>query len=939
MDEVFQNHMPVWFTEVGYVAIEDGLLAPQETQLGMRRALCEARLPIIFAVAPVLSEACQIAGSRALTTRTLLQQLQRMENVSSLSSESRLVLLEYLLPDIPLTDFGALEIFPFRDGKFHSLKVQPVFLDRDDFEKTLFAKQRESCIDAARLSETASAMMHERVRQDNHMVRYRNPDDLRDYYLKYIAHGSGDTIELDEDGMTTLSQVWRWILQHSTDRLPLLAIGSLWLVPLQGSKIRKLVPSDISNFVTWFRPGEVKDVALKIFASNPVNAPNVLADEALGDEFLRRLLGFLSTEQSLCIKEGNKFGDFLEFLAQGRGVLQTGAEDIKYSTLRVLKQLCWSRTEPSTARECNLLKSLCLFRAVQWPVNATDTSLTRYWTHKSSDFAFIGLKTLIPVPSSPKQVFIDATNEGERAFFERLGLLKCLNDIQILEEIVIPAVRSDSYNRMCPSFRLEVVKLLFQNYYRISPAKRSFFPNLAVVPLERRRDDGSLRFGRPLDVLDPQQQALRDLYFEDEVHLPEPQFYNDFSAVLRECGMVKILNDRVVRDRICSYARKHLDFGSMALRAKHLLQMPYQRNSGHLDLLIQVARDTKWLPAQHPDKSDSLTASSRCLDKSDELLVGYVWHVLPFVVDRTWRSILGWQNQIELDVLMSQLAASINASDIPSVERTLSYIYQQHSTKNFADRLLKLNFVRSSNGDLVDASKVCRRGGERLVPYLHTVEPRFWKDHSQIMKLTSIAETPRLDQLRNVLNSLDSRNPLNEEDLDVAVEVAWIWGAQFPESVHGLRVPDTNRVLVGVGDLVFNDTPWVSAGERASVHPKVSRVSAEQLKIEPLSELVRNGDLGITDPDDDEFYQREEVADGIRDTLDRYTRQSTFHEYLANADDCGSATQVNFLFDGANYGKKHLLTKELQDLQGPSLLIHNNGGEESLTMHIRQLLT
>jgi sacsin len=939
MDQVFQNHMPVWFTEVGYVAIEDGLLAPQETQLSMRSALRESRLPIIFAAKPVLSEACQIAGSRTLNTRTLLQLLQRMENVSDLSSESRLVLLEYLLPDVPLTDLGALEIFPFRDGSFRSLKLQPVFLDRNDFEKTLFAPQKGFSIDADQLSETASAVMRERVRQDNHMVRSRNPDDLREYYLKYIANGSGDTIVLDEDGMKTLSQVWRWILQHSRDRLPLLAIGSLWLVPLRGSKIRKLVPSDASNFVTWFRPGDVKDVALKIFASNPVNAPKVLADEALGDEFLRRLLVFSSTEQSLCIKEGNKFGDFLEFLAQGRGVLQTAAEDVKNSILRALKQLCWSRTEPSTARECNLLKSLCLFRAVQWPVDATEMSLTRYWTHKSSDITFIGLKTFIPVPSSPKQVFIDATNEGERAFFERLGLLKCLNDIQILEEIAIPALRTDSYNRMCPSLRLEVVKLLFQNYYRISPTKRSCFQNLAVVPLERRRDDGSLSFGRPLDVLDPQQQALRDLYFEDEVHLPEQQFYNDFSAVLGECGMVKFLNDHVVLDRICSYARKQLEFGTVALRAKHLLQMPYQRNSGHLDLFIQVARDTKWLPAQHPDKSNSLTTSSRCLDKSDELLVGYVWHVLPFVVDRTWRSILGWRNQIELDVLMSQLAASISASDIPSVEQTLSYIYRQHSTKNFTDRLLELNFVRSSKGELVDASKVCRRDGERLVPYLHTVEPRFWEEHSQIMKLTSIAEIPKLAQLRNVLNCLESRNPLSEEDLDVAVEVARIWGAQFPESVHGLRVPDTNRMLVGVGDLVLNDTPWVSAGKRASVHPKVSRVSAEQLKIEPLSELVRNGDLGITDPDDDEFYQREEVADGIRDTLDRYTRQSTFHEYLANADDCGSATQVNFLFDGANYGKEHLLTKELEDLQGPSLLIHNNGGKESLTMHIRQSLT
>ena len=238
-----------------------------------------------------------------------------------------------------------------------------------------------------------------------------------------------------------------------------------------------------------------------------------------------------------------------------------------------------------------------------------------------------------------------------------------------------------------------------------------------------------------------------------------------------------------------------------------------------------------------------------------------------------------------------------------------------------------MDFVRSTDGELANAAKVCRKGVERLIPYLHAVEPRFWDDHSEIMKLTNVPELPRLEQLKDVQKALESKNALNEQDLDVAIELARIWGIQFPEATCGLKLLDENGAFVDVDDLVFNDTPWLSAGTHAILHPKISRTTAENLKIEPLSELVKKEDLGIIDPNDDEFYQREEIADGIRDTLDRYTREHTFHEYLANADDCGSASEVNFFFDGTSYGTKALLTEDLQGLQGPSLLIHNNGGE------------
>ena len=391
--------------------------------------------------------------------------------------------------------------------------------------------------------------------------------------------------------------------------------------------------------------------------------------------------------------------------------------------------------------------------------------------------------------------------------------------------------------------------------------------------------------------------------------------------------MVQCLNERVVLDRIRNYGRAELEFGAVAPLATKLLQMPFQEDSDQLVDLIQVIREKEWLPARAPDKSESITNSSKCRDRSAEPFIGHVWHVLPFQIEESWRSILGWHDCVNINVLISQLGKSITALDINSVDQTLSYIRQHHPVEKYADRLSDMNFVWSADGEFANAAKVCRQGVERLIPYLHVVESRFWDDHSEMMKLTNVPGLPRLEQLKDVQKALESKNPLNERDLDVAIELARIWAVQFRETIEGLKLPDDNGALVDVNDLVFNDTPWLSAGKHAVLHPKISRTTAEQLKIEPLSELERKGSLGIADPDDDEFFQREEITDGIRDTLDRYTREHTFHEYLANADDCGSASEVNFLFDGTCHGTKHLLTEELRGLQGPSLLIHNNGGK------------
>lgn len=430
-----------------------------------------------------------------------------------------------------------------------------------------------------------------------------------------------------------------------------------------------------------------------------------------------------------------------------------------------------------------------------------------------------------------------------------------------------------------------------------------------------------------MDIVDPCEPELVSLYFEDEAILPETSFYDQYSGALASCGAIKRLDERLILDRIKKYETSQLPYADVASRAKKLLQLPLSQDTLWPADFVQSVRSSRWLPARSPQESLTLTPPLECRDSVNQPIVGLVWYTLQFQVKVDWKQLLGWQDLIHVDVLISQLMRSAEQSNKNFIEETLLYLSRHHPIEGYAQRLLGLKFIRSNNDLLVSPPQACRQGAEKLMPYLYNVDSRFWSEHRKILKHAKVPDNPNPERLHAVQEVLESRGPLDGADLDVAIEVARIWSNQSRESFEKLKVPDETGLLVEVNRLLFNDAPWISDVGRALSHPKLSRAIAHRLEMQPLSDFLRNGDLGIHDIDEDEFNQREEVADGIRDTLDRYTRESTFHEYLANADDSGSASGVNFLVDGTNYSAERLLTTELGSLQGPALLVHNDGGE------------
>jgi sacsin len=926
---VAQKEEPVWFTELGNVSIKDGLLTNTRIEDGIKEACREANISIVYLKDGLFEETCKMPQSRRLCPKTLSEELRDGRRLEGLSSKSKMVVLDYLKDKVPFTDLATLAIFPFQDGIFRSLVSPPIFVHRDTLDRRLFTNQPKFSIDTDRVSSTTSAWLHG-IAKNSTLVRHRNPTDLGDYLTLNMPNEERDTIFLDEGERSILLEAWQWIMRHCEGDLPVSIFESLWLVPLRDSIVRRLVPVNHSCSATWFDAGKKKELALKIVALDPGNAPRMVADDVLTHLALGHVLSSAARFPSLRLKDGRKYEGFLGFLEEGRDLLKECPEDLRDSVLQLVKELHSARGRININSERSIIRSLPIFQEIQWPTDtAKSVLMNRFPTDLTRTVTFVGLKALVPVPSSSDRVLIDATDEKTCLLLEDLGLARCLHKIQIIEEIAIPALQVGGYEHMNSAMRHDLAELIFQSYFRLSLSAKNMVPSLPIIPLERKGDDEKACFSCPTNIVDPQRSTLLNLFFEDEMCRPEKTFYNRYSGLLTSCGAMDQLDERLILDRIRTYGTNKLPFEQVASRARTLLQMSPGENRSWSAEFVSAISSYSWLPAKSPDGTPSLTGCFQCRDQYDQPIIGHVWSHLPFYVQEGWRIILGWHFPVQVDVLMSQLGKSIEASDRRSIEQVLVYLSRNYLLVNYMRPLSELRFIESDQDLLVSPSRACRQGAEKLIPYLYNVDLRFWNQHNKLLTDMHVPATPDLKQLRYVQNELQLKAPLGEVDIDVAVEIARIWSFQPKESLKGLKMPDEGGLLVDLEDLTYNDSPYLSEMGCSFSHPKLSRAIGDRLGVRHLSERL-NCELGISALEDDQFDGREETTNEIRDVLNRYTPESTFREYLADADDRSSSSAVKFLVDETNYDTTRLVTEELGVLQGPALLIYNDSGENAL---------
>lgn len=546
----------------------------------------------------------------------------------------------------------------------------------------------------------------------------------------------------------------------------------------------------------------------------------------------------------------------------------------------------------------------------------------RSWTDLTGD-KVIGLKDLRNIPLSTDIIYIDATNGRECGMLEGLRLADCLTPIQMIETIVIPSFRRGDHQH-CPP---DLLEMLLRNFYHCSADSQASIAMLPIIPLDIHGLGQPPKYAAGTSLIDPTATALGEIFFDDEFFHPEPQIYQVFAEPLKKCGMKMTLDRTIVLDRLNAYTSNRYSFEQLSSRVQALLKLPLSKELGKDADFLQIISKKCWLPARSADGTYQLTDPTNCRDQNDFHLVGQVMPILPYRVGHAWRHCFHWQDPIAADCLVSQLALGIEKSDLQIVDSVLSYMAKSTQRSGYLQLTKGMKVVWSSEKCFVKPNMAYQIGCHHLLPYLHNVEPGFWSKHSDLLTDLEVRSYPESQQLLEVQQQLESLTSLGHAALKVALQVTKLVSLDTTLSFTSLKIPSDKGLLVGVTDVAFNDLgPCDLPDDIHLTHPGISREIVDRLHIEPLSERLLKGGLGILDCDDEEFDQREEVTDGIRDTLERYPKESTFHEYLANADDCGNATEVNWLLDETAHPGRSLITPELARYQGPSLLVHNDGG-------------
>ena len=195
--------------------------------------------------------------------------------------------------------------------------------------------------------------------------------------------------------------------------------------------------------------------------------------------------------------------------------------------------------------------------------------------------------------------------------------------------------------------------------------------------------------------------------------------------------------------------------------------------------------------------------------------------------------------------------------------------------------------------------------------------------------------------MKDLQDRIATEEPLPTQDLDVALYIVEQIAIRHDMKrdknlILDFKAPDQDGIMRTFSELTTSssDAP-ISLGNRPTLHPRISESTIKKLGLPTVEDRIL---ASLNNPSfEQDFSQTQSPKAVIRDTLQRYSVESTFSEYLANAEDCmdeegKTATRIDWMIDhSTDYPTEKLITQELEAVQGKALFCYNDGGGFRMT--------
>lgn len=529
------------------------------------------------------------------------------------------------------------------------------------------------------------------------------------------------------------------------------------------------------------------------------------------------------------------------------------------------------------------------------------------------------------LPVIPEISFFDPSNDSEKYLLKYFGLLETMTLETLLQNYLLPwAVTAQDQDRKS---KKDLIDFLFRRATG-SSSWVTLVAKFPIIPLDMAEgSNGQTQYRYLADVVHSD-CLISKLYFARENVFPDPAFFKKHRRALEELGIKCELTWPDMVKRIQEFSR--CTIGELGDKVDLLLALPVPHQDHSI---VNEIRTLKWIPGTRPgENSLSLLAPNECRPADMASYTDFVLGVTRFRVNAKWSNLLGWDEPIDDSVMIRQLDECLVRKLHTKIEEVF-----RHIKPSMYPELRSKSCVRSKYSKDYREPKIIFRPGSLLTKYsmaplLDEVDPLFEENHLELIEALNIRKEPSLEDIidaqETILAASTSLNPANLRIIIASLEIAIC--LHQPEELSGILVPDLQGKLRKLPDIVHGDRNV--SGDASTfnfVHTTLSRNLVDGLGVE--NSLARATRLGIIfeDEDEDEYTPGEKLTTVISDTLGRYTIESTFTEFLANAED-SEATRISWIVDECQdgpYDSKSLLTPELAHLQGPSLFVHNDQGK------------
>ena len=262
---------------------------------------------------------------------------------------------------------------------------------------------------------------------------------------------------------------------------------------------------------------------------------------------------------------------------------------------------------------------------------------------------------------------------------------------------------------------------------------------------------------------------------------------------------------------------------------------------------------------------------------------------------------------------------------LKDASKRLGHQFQEYITK-VKSKISSEAWLPGLTDGLWPPNRVFACGAREFEPYLSELPPGYWRNHGKILKQIGVSHAPSAEQFVEFISALQSTEPLSSNSMDKVITALERLRSRFPEFISSsLLVPDVHQMLVCVDQ--FNPADGKSGKSIQYAHPRVPKDIVYQYDIPQLED-----DLAVfrhlNGPDIfEEYCQQEDFVTRISTALNEVSLWSTFNEFVANAEDCGSATQFSWILDSENaqYPSEAILCEGLRAWQTPALYSYNDG--------------